>query len=93
MSNLDIRVDTDMVKFADAVQFQNKRPQLTHFQKHFSRVFLFFLSACDAPLSKLSIYTLHAPNDDCHALGEHDGAHDLSGPMPVGALSAESCMI
>ena len=46
----------------------------------------------DAPLSKLSIYTLHAPHD-CHALREHDGAHDLSGPMPFGALSAESCVV
>ena len=52
----------------------------------------FFVCLCDARLSKLSIYTLHAPHD-CHALREHDGAHDLSGPMPVGALSAESCMV
>ena len=39
-----------------------------------------------------SRYTLQASHD-FHTLREHDGAHDLSGPMPVGALSAESCMV
>ena len=57
-----------------------------------SKVIFFGVRAAPAIIKALGTRIPHAPHD-CHALRKDDGAHDRGGPMPIGALSVEHCMV